>query len=182
MARSEFRKTLAKGCLPGRIIVTVAHARRTFQRPGRRWLLGLNLLLLLATAAAVGVGQVGDRGTPGVEDTVARYAAAVRAQDLPAALAELAPASRERWREWLAGQLGNIYEVKGIGVRYPSALDVLSRGRAWLPREVTVVLDVNRGYPDLFYQPTARVGIVAEDGRYYLEDPLLAPTEEPHPS
>jgi hypothetical protein len=37
------------------------------------------------------------------------------------------------------------------------------------------MLDVDRGYPDEFYQPTTRVPVEQVDGRWYLVEPLLAP-------
>jgi hypothetical protein len=135
----------------------------------------LNGLLLALIAGAIGSVQLVDRGSSAVEDAVRRYAAAVTVQDLERATAELAPASRLEWALWVEGQLGNIYEVKGIGVRSPSLLDRLLRGAPAGPVEVTVVLDVNRGYPEQFYQPTTRVGVTRVEGRWYLVEPLLAP-------
>ena len=35
-------------------------------------------------------------------------------------------------------------------------------------------MDVNRDFPDDFYQPTARVNVEEVDGRWYLAAPLLA--------
>ena len=81
-------------------------------------------------------------------------------------MAEIAPAGREAWRPWLAGQMGNIYDVRGIAVR--SSGGVLGR-----PYEVTVVLDVNRDYPDEFYQPTTTEAVEQVDGAWYLAQPLL---------
>jgi hypothetical protein len=119
---------------------------------------------------AVGVVVVGvfgfDRRDAGVEASVRRYAAAVSASDMDAALAEIAPSQRGRWRDWVSGQLGNVYEVRGIAVR--------ARGVLGAPFEVTVNMDVNRGFEGEFYQPTARVPVTAEDGRDYLATPLLA--------
>ena len=74
---------------------------------------------------------------------------------------------------WLSTQVGNIYEVRGIAVRSPSVFERVVR-RARGPSEVTVVLDVNRGYAGEFYQPTSDVPVVQVDGRWYLEQPLLA--------
>jgi hypothetical protein len=131
--------------------------------------------LLLAVAALTVVGGNGVfRGEAAVESSVRRYCLAVTAGDLEAALAEIAPAERETWRGWLGSQLGNIYDVRGIGVRSPSVLDRLAGGATSGPQEVTVVLDVNRGYADEFYQPTSRVSVESVDGRWYLRQPLLA--------
>ncbi|MDQ3811837.1 MAG: hypothetical protein M3336_16260 [Chloroflexota bacterium] len=135
------------------------------------WVVINGALLVALALAAVGVSVL-DRAEASVETSVRRYASAVTSGDLGGALAELAPARREMWREWVSGQLGNVYQVRGIAVRSPSVIARLSRGGG--PLEVTVVLDVNRDYPDLFYQPTARVPVEASDGRWYLAEPLLA--------
>jgi hypothetical protein len=36
-----------------------------------------------------------------------------------------------------------------------------------------VVLDINRGFDDEFYEPTTRVPVEQVDGRWYLSRPLL---------
>jgi hypothetical protein len=127
----------------------------------------LNGLLLLAVAVAIVAVEALDRPEAAVEGSVRRYAAAVTAEDLNAAMAEIAPDQRDAWTEWVRGQLGNVYDVRGVAVR-----------AAWLlgpPLEVTTVLDVNRDYPDEFFEPTARVPVEQADGRWYLSAPLLAP-------
>ena len=133
----------------------------------RSVLVVLNGLLLAATAVLIVGVQVVDRSESAVEASVRRYAAAVSGSDLESAMAEIAPTDRAAWREWVAGQLGNVYEVRGVAVRAPSLLAA--------PVEVTSVLDVNRGYPDEFYQPTTTVAVSEFDGRWYLAAPLLAP-------
>ena len=140
----------------------------------RLWL-ALNALLLLAIAAAIGAVQLTDRSAPAVVQTVNRYAAALQAQDLQATEAEIAPSRRAEWEPFIRSQLGNIYEIKGTAVRAPSLLDRLTKGAQSSPSEITVIMDVNRGWGDLFYQPTTRVKITLEDGRLYLAEPLLAP-------
>ncbi len=142
------------------------------------WLVLLDGLLLLAIAGAVGAVQLLDRDPPAVEGAVRRYAAAVAGQDLAAAAAEIAPADQAHWTPWIAGQLGNVYEVKGVAVRAPSLLDRLLRHEPGQATEVTVNMDVNRGYPDEFYQPTTRVPVTRVDGRWYLDAPLLEPEVE----
>jgi hypothetical protein len=124
----------------------------------RLWL----LLLVVVGLCVVGVTAV-DKREAAVEAAVRRYASAVSGSDLDGALAEIAPTRRVQWRDWVAGQLGNVYEVRGIAVR--------SRGA---PFEVTVNMDVNRGFAGEFFQPTPRVAVVEEDGRDYLAVPLLA--------
>ncbi|HEX8967506.1 MAG TPA: hypothetical protein VF937_06485 [Chloroflexota bacterium] len=131
------------------------------------------VLLALVALAIVGV-QIADRAETSVEGTVRRYAAAISNAELDAAMAEIAPDQRPAWTEWVRGQLGNIYDVRGIAVRSPSALSRLSLHAAAGPIEVTAILDVNRHDPDQFYQPTSRVGVEQVDGRWYLAQPLLS--------
>lgn len=142
-----------------------------------RWVLA-NGILLLVLLAGTAWGLVLERESPRVEGVVQRYAQAVLEQDLERALAEVAPSQRERWRAWVFSQLGNIYDLKAVSVRSPSLIDRLVRRAPGQPTEVTVFMDVNRGWPDFFYQPTARAGVLYEGGRPYLEAPLLAPAEE----
>ena len=58
--------------------------------------------------------------------------------------------------------------MRGVAVRAPSVLRP--------PTDVTVVLDVNKAFPDEFYQPTANVTVEESNGRWYLSAPLLAST------
>ena len=133
----------------------------------------VGVLLALIALAIVGF-EVADRAEASVEGSVRRYAAAVTNSDLDAAMAEIAPDQRERWTDWVRGQLGNIYDVRGIAVRAPSILERVAQRLPGGPREVTSVLDVDRAYPDEFYQPTTRVPVEQFDGRWYLAAPLLA--------
>jgi hypothetical protein len=123
------------------------------------------LLLALVSVAVVGVEAL-DRPAAALEGSVRRYAAAMSNQDLDGAMAEIAPDQRSRWMDWVQGQLGNEYDVRGIAVR--------ARALLAPPIEVTAVLDVNRAYPDEFYQPTATVPAEEFDGRWYLAAPLLS--------
>jgi hypothetical protein len=134
----------------------------------------LNGLLVVAIGLAVVGGQVLDRPEASVEASVRRYASAVSNADLDAAMAEIAPEQRATWVDWVRGQLGNVYDVRGIAVRSPSVVRrVLERVPAG-PFEVTAALDVNVAFPDQFYQPTTRVPVEEVDGRWYLSTPLLA--------
>jgi len=142
-----------------------------------RWI-ALNALLLAAIAGAIGAVQFTDRSSPAVAQSVARYAAALQAQDLQGTEQEIAPSRRAEWEPFIRTQLGNIYEIRGFALRTPSLLDRLTRGASSTPTEATVVMDVNRGYPDQFYQPTTRVKVTFEDGRLYLAEPLLAPESQ----
>lgn len=135
--------------------------------------------LLVGIVAAIGAETALDRSPGQVEGSITRYATAMAAQDADAAAAEIAPSRRARWRAFLESQLGNIYELRGLGVRTPSVLARLTTGAAAVPTEATAVLDVNRGYPGFFYQPTTRVPLMLEEGRIYLAAPLLAPESEP---
>lgn len=134
----------------------------------------LNAALLILLAGIIGAEQLLDGAPPRIQATVERYARAMEAQDLQAALAEIEPSDRPRWTAWVESQLGNIYEVKSVAVREPSGLDRILAGASGTPTEASVAMDVNRGYPDFFFQPTTRVGVVQTDGRWYLAEPLLA--------
>jgi hypothetical protein len=133
-----------------------------------------NGLWLAAIGLAVVGGQVLDRPEASVEGSVRRYAAAVSNADLDGAMAEIAPEQRAVWIDWVRGQLGNVYDVRGIAVRSPSVIQrVVERVPAG-PFEVTAALDVNAAFADQFYQPSARVPVEELDGRWYLSTPLLA--------
>ena len=123
------------------------------------------LLLALIAIAIVGVEAI-DRPEAAVEASARRYALAITNSDLNAAMQEIAPDQRAQWSDWVQGQLGNVYNVTGTGVHAPSLLAQ--------PTDVTVYLDVNPGYPDEFYQPTARVDVEQQNGQWYLAAPLLA--------
>lgn len=130
----------------------------------------LNLVLIAVVAVAIVGVQAGTRPAAAVEASVRRYAIAVSNGDFDAAMAEIAPDQRDRWNAWVQGQLGNVYAVTGIAVRAPSLLAS--------PTDVTVDMDVNRGFKDEFYQATPRVNVEEVDGRWYLAAPLLAPPPE----
>jgi hypothetical protein len=125
----------------------------------------LNAALIALVALAIVAVETVDRPEASVEASVRRYAAAISHADMDAAMAEIAPDQRHLWSDWVHSQLGNIYDVRGIAVRAPSLLAG--------PTEVTVDLDVNRGFPDEFYQPTPRVPVEQYDGTWYLAAPLL---------
>lgn len=129
----------------------------------------LNGVLLGVLALTIVGVEFADRSETAVEGSVRRYALAVSKGDLEAAMAEIAPSSRAGWREWVAGQLGNVYEVRAIAVRADFIVGP--------PVEVTAVLDVNRGDPDEFYQPTTTVSVSQDGGAWYLAAPLLAPLD-----
>ena len=130
----------------------------------------VNLVLLAAVGAAIVAVQAWDRPETAVEASVRRYATAVSTGDFEAAMAEIAPSARPTWDDWVRSQVGNVYAVTGIAVRADSLLAA--------PSDVTVDLDVNRGYADDFYQASPRVAVVEVDGHWYLAAPLLAPTPE----
>src|SRR5215471_14418770 len=82
----------------------------------RRPMMRLNLVLIaLVVVAIVGVEGWARPGAA-VEASVRRYAAAVSNADFDAAMAEIAPDQRDRWSQWVQGQLGNVYDVTGIAV------------------------------------------------------------------
>jgi hypothetical protein len=126
-------------------------------------------LVVLVALAILGV-EAWDRPESAVEASARRYAAAVTSSDLDGAMAEIAPSERAQWNAWVQSQLGNVYDVTGVAVR-----------ATWLlgqPTDVTVDVDINRNYPDEFYQATPRVAVEQVDGRWYLTAPLLASTSE----
>ena len=132
----------------------------------RRLLVVVNGILLVSVAVAIVGVEAFDRSETAVEASVRQYAAAMGNSDLDAALAEIAPDQRAGWSDWVQGQLGNTYDVTGVAVHATTLLAA--------PIDVTVLLDIDRGYPDQFYQPTARVDVRQVDGRWYLAAPLLA--------
>ena len=136
--------------------------------------MALNGLLLAVMGLAIVGIQLLDRSGAAVEGSVRRYATAVTNADLDAAIAEIAPDRRAAWADFVHSQLGNEYDVRGIAVRSPSVLQRVLNGAPRGPFEVTAVMDVNRDYPDDFYQPTTRVNVEEVDGRWYLAAPLLA--------
>jgi hypothetical protein len=123
-------------------------------------------LIVLVGMAILGV-EVWNRPAAAVEAGVRRYALAVSNGDLDAALAEIAPERRASSADFVKNQLGNIYDVTGVAVRTNAIL-----GR---PVDVTTDLDVNRAFPDQYYQAAPREPVEEVGGRWYLGAPLLAP-------
>jgi hypothetical protein len=130
-------------------------------------------LLAVMGVAIVGI-QLFDRSGAAVEGSVRRYAMAISAGDFDAAMAEIAPERRAGWTDWVHAQLGNVYDITGIAVRSPSVVQRVFSDVPGGAFEVTAIMDVNRNYPDDFYQPTTRVNVEEVDGRWYLATPLLA--------
>jgi hypothetical protein len=158
----------------------VAYVRREF--PVYRWgvrhpapisVIVNGGLLLLVVVAILGV-EARNRPAASVEAGVRRYAAAVSNGELDAALGEIAPEQRTTWSDFVSNQLGNIYDVRGVAVRSNSLLGP--------PTDVTTDIDVNRAYPDQYYQASPRTSVEEVDGRWYLAAPLLAPTSELQPN
>ena len=136
--------------------------------------MALNGVLLAVMALAIVGIQLLDRSGAAVEGSVRRYAMAVTNGDLDAAMAEIAPEQRAAWTDWVRVQLGNVYDIRGIAVRSPSVVQRVFNGLPGGAFEVTAIMDVNRDYPDDFYQPTALVNVEEVDGHWYLAAPLLA--------
>ena len=134
----------------------------------------VNGVLLALVALSVGSVQVLDRAEASVEASVRRYAVAISSGDLDGALAEIAPNERANWADWVRSQLGNVYDVRGVAVRSPSVWQRVSLRVPGGPFEVTAILDVNREFPEDFYQPTTRVPVEEFESRWYLTRPLLA--------
>jgi hypothetical protein len=137
-------------------------------------LVAVNAVLLLLTALAVVLFGLVARADTAIASSVRRYAAAVGASNLEAAIAEITPSQRDMWRDWISGQLGNVYEVRGVAARSPSLLQRARGAGVGGAYEVSIVLDVNRDYPTFYFQPTPRVPVEQVDGRWYLSQPPLA--------
>jgi hypothetical protein len=133
-------------------------------------LFAINAGLLLLIGLAILGTEARDRPAAAVEAGVRRYADAISNGDYDAAMNEIAPDQRSNWSDFVANQVGNIYDVTGVAVHANSLLGQ--------PTDVTTDLDINRAYPDQYYQASPRVGVEQLDGRWYLAAPLLAPTAE----
>jgi hypothetical protein len=140
----------------------------------RRWLTVVNGLLLLAIAIVIGAVQLRDRASTQIEGAVDRYAIALAARDLDACLAELPPDARDQWRDFVASQLGNTYNVDAVSVRSPAVLERVRQHVDGAPYEATLSIDVDRDDPAAAYQATTRVPVAERDGRWYLAAPPLA--------
>jgi hypothetical protein len=144
-----------------------------------RGLLAVVVLWLLG-AALVGAGAVTDwRGrSSGPEAPLRTYLAAVTAEDLDAALLEIAPDARASAAPFVAEQLGNEYRVLGLGVRRPSILDRLVGGgpaadTALATVQLRIVLTTGEQW-----STTAHVPLTLEDTGWYLARPPLQPTSD----
>jgi hypothetical protein len=143
---------------------------------GGRWLVAMVTLWALG-AAAVALGAVADvRGrASGPEAPLRTYLAAVTAEDLDAALLEIAPSARAAAVPFVVEQRGNEYRILGLGARQPSLLDRLL-GRAASPDEVllTVQLDIALTTGET-WRTTTHVLAVREPEGWYLARPPLQP-------
>jgi hypothetical protein len=164
------------------LAVTGATARRP--PPGRA---GRSLLLVaglwLVGALCVLAGAVSDfRGrASGPEAPLRTYLAAVTAEDLDAALAELLPEARPAAADFVAEQLGNEYAILGLGTRQPSLLDRLRSRTAGAERALlTVQLDITLVTGETWRTTTTVAARSTADG-WYLERAPLQPTSDPPP-
>ncbi|HZR98785.1 MAG TPA: hypothetical protein VFE37_08770 [Chloroflexota bacterium] len=147
----------------------------------RRGHLPVAFLLVVALwalgALAVGAGTLADlRGrAAGPEAPLRTYLAAVTAEDAEAALAEVLPAARPAAIPFVVEQLGNQYEVLGLGVRQPSLLDRL-RGQGPPADEalITVQLDIVLTTGET-WRTTTHVPLVRTEDGWYLVRPPLQP-------
>jgi hypothetical protein len=144
------------------------------------WGLLVVAVLWLLGAAQVGAGAVADwRGrASGPEAPLRTYLAAVTAEDLDAALLEIAPAARSGAAPFVAEQLGNEYRVLGLGVRQPSILNRLvgggpARDTALATVQLRIVLTTGEEW-----STTTHVPLTREDTGWYLARPPLQPTSE----
>ncbi len=147
------------------------------RRSGRvsGWLALVAALWLLG-AGAILIGALTDwRGrASGPEAPLRTYLAAVTNEDLEAALGEILPAARPEAEPFIAEQLGNGYQVLGLGVRQPSLLDRLT-GRADPDHAlITVQLDISL-FSGETWRTTTSVPVVRTADGWYLAYPPLQP-------
>src|SRR5688500_14476693 len=144
--------------------------------PQGQWLMAVVVLWELGGAVVVASAASDVRGRASGPDALLRtYLAAVTAEDLGAALLEIAPAARDAAAPFVAEQHGNEYRVLGVGVRQPSLLDRLT-GRGSSPDKVliTVQLDITLTTGET-WRTTTHVPVVQEpDGWYLARAPLQA--------
>jgi hypothetical protein len=132
-------------------------------------------------AAVVAVGAVADvRGrASGPEAPLRTYLAAVTAEDLGAALLEIAPDARASAAPFVVEQLGNDYHVRGVGVRQPSLLDRLlgrtpTAESALITVQLRIVLTTGEEWSTTTHVPLRR-----EAEGWYLVRAPLQPTAGP---
>lgn len=135
-------------------------------------------VLWVLGALCVVVGAVTDYRTraSGPEAPLRTYCAAVTAEDLGAALAELLPEARPTAAPFVAEQLGNQYQILGLGVQQPSLLARL-RGRA-ADRDrarLTVQLEITLVTGETWRTTTTLWARRTPDG-WYLERAPLQPS------
>ena len=116
-------------------------------------------------------------GLSGPEAPLRTYLAAVTAEDLHAALLEIAPAERASAAPFVAEQLGNEYRVLGVGVRQPSIVDRLVGGgpaadTALITVQLHIVLTTGEQW-----STTAHVPLTRDDTGWYLDRAPLQPMD-----
>ncbi len=131
------------------------------------WLVGAALVV-----AGAALDIAGRRASP--EAPLRTYVSAVTNEDLDAALREITPAARAAAAPFVAEQLGNWYEVRGIGVRHPSLLDRLRGRGADNEALLTVQLDITLLSGET-WRTTTLVRVVREPDGWYLARPPLQP-------
>lgn len=154
----------------------LAHRSRPW-RPARA-AGGLVAVLWALGALCVVVGAVADYRTraSGPEAPLRTYFAAVTTEDLDAALAELLPEARPAAAPFVAEQLGNQYQILGLGVRQPSLLDRLLGRAGDLDRaRLTVQLDITLVTGETWRTTTTLWARRTPDG-WYLERAPLQPS------
>jgi hypothetical protein len=128
--------------------------------------------LTLGLVLVVGLAADGRRAGP--EAVARQYFADLEAQRLEDALAALSPAAVERWGDFVRLQQSNRYEVVSVAVRSPSLLESLTRGRAWQPNQLTLVVEV-REPSDLRWRGSTLVPVARRpEGGWALERPPFA--------
>jgi hypothetical protein len=128
-------------------------------------------LVVLAGLVTV-VGPVVETRQRAPEGIARAYLRAIEQGDLEAALATIEPTERDVYRERIALQIRNRYEIVTLVLGRPSVIDRLT-GRESRAAWVTVLADVTSVVGD-HWRSTSTAALVEQDGVWYLTRPLFA--------
>jgi hypothetical protein len=128
-------------------------------------------LVVLAGLVTV-VGPVVETRQRAPEGIARAYLRAIEQGDLEAALATIEPTERDAYRERIALQIRNRYEIVTLVLGRPSVIDRLT-GRESRAAWVTVLADVTSVVGD-HWRSTSTAALVEQDGVWYLTRPLFA--------
>ncbi len=142
-----------------------------------RWcppiLLWLVVLQAAVAAALIAAGFWMDREARGAgpEAPVVAYAASLARGDLPGALEQLAPETREASSSFVQWQLGNRHSILESAVRGDSPLDRLLGKSSGATRVVAMLEILEAGKEP--WRATEELPVKFADGRWYLLKPPL---------